>query len=161
MRSMALAFVAIVMLNVTMAQAIDPVFATRLAIDGYDPVAYFTESKPVRGSPEFEFEWKGAKWFFASAENRSRFVQSPLSFAPQYGGYCAYAVSRGRVAGIRPEAWSIADGKLYLNFNLKIRSRWEADRDSMIRQADENWPGILGGKTDPAPSPDSSSGKQS
>lgn len=160
MRSMVIAVVAIVMLEVTMAQAIDPVFATRLAIDGYDPVAYFTESKPVRGSPEFEFEWKGAKWFFASGENRSRFVQSPLSFAPQYGGYCAYAVSRGRVARIRPEAWSIVDGKLFLNFNLKIRSRWEADRDNMIRQADENWPGILGGKTDPTPSPDSSSSKQ-
>ena len=160
MRSMVLAVVAIVMLKVTMAQAIDPVFSTRLAIDGYDPVAYFTDSKPVRGSPEFEFEWKGAKWFFASGENRSRFVQSPLSFAPQYGGYCAYAASRGRVAGIRPEAWSIVDGKLYLNFSLKIRSKWEADRDNMILQADGNWPEILAGKMGSTPTPDPSSSKR-
>ncbi len=145
MMSKVLIVATMVLLNPVISQAIYPVYATRLAIDGYDPVAYFTESMAVRGTPDFEFEWKGAKWFFASAENRGRFVQSPESYAPQYGGYCAYAISRGDVARINPEAWSVVGGKLYLNFSKKIRSKWESDRENMIRQADENWPKILVG----------------
>ena len=113
-------------------------------IEGFDPVAYFSEGRPVEGSKKFGTRWMGANWRFASAENRDRFVAEPERFAPQYGGYCAYAVSQGGTAGIDPEAWSIVDGKLYLNLNLDIQARWDADRDRYIGLADENWPGLRG-----------------
>jgi hypothetical protein len=113
-----------------------------VAIEGYDPVAYFEDGKPVEGSKDFTFEWMEATWRFASAEHRDLFAADPEKYAPQYGGYCAYAVSQGSTAGIDPEAWSIVDGKLYLNYNQKIQKKWEADRDAFIEAADENWPKI-------------------
>ncbi|MDY7094952.1 MAG: YHS domain-containing (seleno)protein [Acidobacteriota bacterium] len=111
-----------------------------VAIEGYDAVAYFEDDKPVEGSKDFTFEWMDATWRFASAEHRDLFEADPEKYAPQYGGYCAYAVSQGSTAGIDPEAWSIVDGKLYLNYNQKIQKKWEADRDAFIEAADENWP---------------------
>jgi YHS domain-containing protein len=100
--------------------SIQPVYATRLAIDGYDPVAYFTEAKPIRGNTRFEFKWKGAKWFFSNAENLQLFTADPEKYAPKYGGYCAYAVSQGNTARIDPKAWKVVGSSLYLNFSLKI-----------------------------------------
>jgi len=115
-----------------------------LAIKGYDPVAYVTEGKAVKGSKEYEVEWKDAKWRFASAENRDRFTASPDDFAPAYGGYCAWAVAQGSTAGVDPEnAWKLVDGKLYLNYNVKIQNKWEQDIPGNIRKADANWPGVL------------------
>lgn len=116
---------------------------TGLAIKGYDPVAYFLESKPVEGSDAFEFEWNGATWRFGSAANRDLFVKEPAKYAPQFGGYCAWAVSRGYTAGIEPEAWKILNGKLYLNYNLKIQKQWEGDTAGNIAKAEANWPEIL------------------
>jgi len=113
------------------------------AIKGYDPVAYFTEGKPVEGKSEFETEWKGATWRFASASNRDLFVSAPDKYAPQYGGYCAYAVAQGTTAKIEPDAWKIVDGKLYLNFDQRIKERWEANQADFIVAADQNWPGVL------------------
>jgi hypothetical protein len=114
-----------------------------LALDGYDAVAYFTESRAVPGRAEFEHQWDGARWRFASAANRDRFAKEPQRFAPQFGGYCAYAVSRGYTASADPEAWSVVDGKLYVNYSRSVRNTWEKDAASYIRQAEANWPGVL------------------
>jgi len=116
-----------------------------VAIDGTDTVAYFTEGRPVEGSAEFSHEWNGATWHFASAENRDLFAADPEAYAPQYGGYCAFAVSQGYTASTVPEAWDIVDGKLYLNYSLGVQDRWQGNRDNFIVAADENWPGIREG----------------
>ena len=113
-----------------------------VAIDGYDPVAYFVDGKPVRGLPEFEHSWNGARYRFATAANRDRFATSPESCVPQYGGFCAWAVSRGYTADIDPAAWSIVDGKLYLNYSIRVQRAWEGDAAGNIRKADANWPAL-------------------
>src|SRR5438132_742149 len=95
-----------------------------VAIKGYDPVAYFTDSKPVEGSSDFTFEWNGAKWRFANAGHLAAFKTAPEKYAPQYGGYCAWAVSQGYTAGIDPTARKIVDGKLYLNYSPDIQKKW-------------------------------------
>jgi YHS domain-containing protein len=121
-----------------------PVFADRDgAIRGHDPVAYFEQKGPVKGSKQFSHSWNGATWHFASAENRDRFAAVPEKYAPRYGGYCAYAVSQGYTADIDPAAWSIVDGRLYLNYSLRIRERWTRDIPGHIRKADANWPAVL------------------
>ncbi len=127
------------------ALAVDPVFSTYLggAIRGYDPVAYFTEGRPVKGRKAHRAEWMGATWSFASAENRKRFEADPEKYAPRYGGYCAWAVSRGYTASIDPDAWSIVDGALYLNYSLGVRSQWSQDAPGNIAKADANWPKLL------------------
>ncbi len=127
------------------ASAIVPINKTSdgVAIKGYDPVAYFIDGKPVSGSGEFEYVWMGAKWHFASAENRDLFIRNPEKYAPKYGGYCAYAVSVGTTADIDPEEWNIVEGKLYLNLNRKIRDKWSKDIPGNIKKADQNWPAII------------------
>ena len=122
-----------------------PVFATDgIAINGIDPVAYFTQSAPVAGQAGFAVDWMGARWLFSSGENRDRFAADPTAFAPAYGGYCAWAASRGYVADTVPEAWTIHDGRLFLNASLRIRRRWERDIPGNVALADANWPAILG-----------------
>ena len=113
------------------------------AIRGYDPVAYFTEDKPVKGSDEFVLEYKGATWRFSSAANKQIFEQMPEKYAPQYGGYCAWAVSQGYTASTDPEAWAIVDGKLYLNYSKSVQQQWSQDIPGNIRKADANWPKVL------------------
>jgi YHS domain-containing protein len=132
-------------LTLSPAFAIEPINKTPggVAIKGYDPVAYFIDRKPLRGSEEFEYVWMGAKWHFSSAEHRDLFIKDPEKYAPKYGGYCAYAVSRGSTADIDPEAWNIVTGKLYLNLSKKIRDKWSKDIPGYIKKADENWPNIL------------------
>lgn len=114
-----------------------------VAIEGYDPVAYFADAAPIKGDSAITHEWNGATWRFANPENRDRFVADPEAFAPQYGGYCAYAVSKGTTAGIDPRAWTIVDGKLYLNYSKKIQKTWEEDVPGYIAKADANWPGVI------------------
>ncbi len=117
-------------------------FLGGVAIDGYDPVAYFADGKPVEGSSDFEYQWMGATWRFASAADRDQFAADPEKYAPQYGGYCAYAVSQGATADIDPDAWHIEDGKLYLNLSKKVQSIWLKDIPGYIGKADANWPKI-------------------
>ena len=114
-----------------------------VAVKGYDVVAYETESAPVKGRVEFEYRWQGAVWRFASAANRDRFATSPERFAPQFGGYCAWAVSRGYTADIDPEAWRIVAGKLYLNYSRRVQRMWEQDVPGNIAKGAANWPGVL------------------
>ena len=113
-----------------------------LAIRGYDPVAYFTQGAPTRGRPEFETRHDGATWRFANAENLAAFEADPARYAPQYGGYCAYAVALGSKSPTDPAAWKIVDGKLYLNLNRGIQRRWEADIPGFIARGDANWPAL-------------------
>ncbi len=128
------------------ARALDPFFTTDgVAIEGYDPVAYFTEGKPVRGKEAFTHSFAGATWRFASAENRDAFAAAPGRYAPQYGGYCAWAVSQGYTASTDPDAWRIEGDKLYLNYSKSVQRRWERDIPGNIAKADANWPGLKGG----------------
>lgn len=126
----------------------EPVNKTLLgnAIEGYDVVAYFTQGKPVKGSSDHEVEWNGATWRFASAAHRSLFAKDPAKYAPQYGGFCAFGVSRGYAVGIDPGAWKIVDGKLYLNYDRDVQAEWVKDIPGYISRADANWPKIVAEK---------------
>ena len=110
-----------------------------LALKGYDPVAYFTEGRAAPGSTAFESEVGGSRYRFATAANRDAFAKDPGRYLPQYGGFCAYAVSRGYTADIDPEAWAVAGGKLYLNYSKRVRALWREDVPVNIQKADENW----------------------
>ena len=126
--------------------AVDPVnksFLSGVAVKGYDPVAYFTLGKPAKGDKKFTLEHLGAKWRFSSQENLDLFKAVPDKYAPQYGGYCAWAVSRGYTASIDPEAWKIVEDKLYLNYSKAVQSRWEEEIPANIERADANWPELL------------------
>jgi hypothetical protein len=114
-----------------------------VAVGGYDPVSYFTDGKAGAGNPEITLMHEGATWRFASVEHRDAFAASPDRYAPRYGGYCAYAVAMGYTAKGDPEAWSVVDGRLYLNFNEPTKKEWEKDIPGYIAKADKNWPGVL------------------
>ena len=109
---------------------------------GYDVVAYFS-GQPAKGQENFTTKWNGAIWRFANADNRAAFEADPVKYAPQYGGYCAYAVSKGSTAKGDPEAWTVVDGKLYLNFSEGVRETWRQDIPGNISAANSNWPKVL------------------
>ena len=111
-----------------------------IAIDGTDAVAYFSEGKPVPGSADHAVDWNGSRWLFSSAQNKAAFEADPAAYAPQYGGYCAFAMSKGYVAPTVPEAWSIVDGKLYLNYSTGVRRQWSQDIPGNIAAANGHWP---------------------
>jgi hypothetical protein len=114
----------------------------KVAIKGYDPVAYFSQGAALKGSPNLAHEWMGAIWQFSSAGNRDLFVKNPEVYAPQYGGYCAYGVSQGHTVSVDPEAWKIVDGKLYLNYSKSVQKTWSGNIPGYIDQANKNWPGL-------------------
>ena len=113
-----------------------------VAIGGYDPVAYFAEMKPVKGSPEFHAEYQGSTFHFSTAANRDTFTANPNKFAPQYGGYCAYGTAKGYKAAIDPAAFTVVGDKLYLNYSERVRSKWKLDIPGYIRTANANWPDV-------------------
>ncbi len=114
-----------------------------VAIDGSDPVAYFAEKGPVPGATN-AVDWKGATWKFTDTANAEAFAADPMAYAPQFGGYCAFAASRGYLAPTTPEAWTIYEGQLFLNANLRARELWLRDVPGNIAAGRANWPGILG-----------------
>jgi YHS domain-containing protein len=111
------------------------------AINGYDPVSYHKE-KPVKGTQEHTYQWKNATWHFSSAENLSLFEADPEKYAPQFGGYCAYGMAEGHKAPTQPDAWTIADNKLYFNYNKDVLTKWKGNRDEFIKKAEDNWPTV-------------------
>jgi YHS domain-containing protein len=113
------------------------------AVGGYDPVAYFTEGKPVAGNSGITHQWKGTTWRFASEKNRDLFKAEPAKYAPQFGGYCAWAVSQGYTAKGDPNHWKVVDGKLYLNYDASVQKNWEKDVPGHITNANRNWPKVL------------------
>ncbi len=131
-------------ISAQLAHALDPTFADRKgnAIRGYDPVAYFTEGEPAKGSKEFSYDWNGATWRFVSQENQQAFAANPEKYAPQYGGYCAWAVSQGYTASTDPLAWNITDGRLFLNYSKSVQANWLIEKEANITQGDINWPGL-------------------
>ena len=114
-----------------------------VAINGYDPVGYFTEAMPVKGSLEHSAEWNDATWHFSSAENRELFLSDPERYAPKYGGYCSWGVSQGYLVSTVPEAWVIHDDQLFLNFNLRALELWNRDIPANKVRADANWPTLF------------------
>lgn len=111
-----------------------------VAVQGYDPVAYFKDGQPVRGARNITTRWMGATFRFASAENGDAFIADPEAYAPQYGGYCAWAAAQGYHAKGDARFWKIVDGKLYLNYDASVQRTWEADMAGFIAAADQNWP---------------------
>ncbi|GAA0406716.1 YHS domain-containing (seleno)protein [Cocleimonas flava] len=114
-----------------------------LAIHGYDPVAYFSDSKPVEGKQEYTLDYKGNKWAFASEKNKQAFVENPEAFIPQYGGHCAYAAGKNAIANTDPFAWTIHNKKLFLNYSIGTRELWLKDKEAHIASADGYWPSLM------------------
>ncbi len=117
-----------------------------VAIKGYDPVGYFTEGRPVRGSKELSLMHGGVEWRFASEENKNKFAADPQKYMPAYGGYCAYGVAQGYLVKIEPDAWAIRDGKLYLNYDRGVQRLWSKDPAGYVKTADRKWPRLVGKK---------------
>jgi YHS domain-containing protein len=112
------------------------------AIKGYDPVAFFTDKQPVKGSPEHTAEYKGSVFHFSSQANRDAFTTNPAQYAPQYHGFCAFGVARGYKAATDPAAFTVVDNKLYLNYNKDIQKQWSADIPGLVARANKNWPEV-------------------
>jgi len=127
-------------------EAAKPVYTSWLskqAVGGYDAVSYFSESGPVKGSKDIALEYNGVTWLFSSQANLELFKADPTKYAPQYGGYCAWAAAQNDLAPGDPVYWKIIDGKLYLNYSAKVQSDWEKDIPGFIKKAEINWPGLL------------------
>ena len=110
-----------------------------IAIKGYDPVAYFTDGKALKGRPEFAFAWHDAQWLFANARHRELFAADPERYAPQFGGFCSYGLSKGKLVSADPEQWTIVEGKLYMKFNRPARDLWRQDKAAEIKKAEAAW----------------------
>jgi YHS domain-containing protein len=114
-----------------------------IAIKGYDPVAFFTQNQPIKGRPEFESKYNGARYLFASAEDKAMFDANPAKYEPQFGGFCAYGASQGHTAPIKIEAWQIVNGRLLMQYDLGVKKDFNKDQQSNLQKADKNWPGIV------------------
>ncbi len=119
--------------------------AADVAIGGYDPVAYFQAGKAVKGSESFAYQWHQMTWYFSTGENRDLFAADPQKYAPQYDGFCAWAMTEARKARTDPEVWEIVNGKLYLNCSRAAHDKWSRDIPGNIRKADANWLKLHGG----------------
>ena len=145
MRSMTLAFAALLAAPAPAAGPAAEISASSdgLAVGGYDSVAYFRHGRPVPGSRSYQLQHRGAVWRFTSAETLRQFLEQPDAFEPQFGGYCAWAVSQHYLAPGDPLQWKIVDGKLYLNANPRAKMLWEADQSAAIKRGHANWPAVL------------------
>jgi len=142
MKKLLTALFAFVALAQVLAQSSEVFVTDEGAIQGYDAVAYFKEGKPLKGKSEFSTLWNGAQWSFSSKQNLEMFKSNPEKYAPQYGGYCAYGTSEGHKAPTQPDAFTIVNGKLYLNYNKDVRTEWSKNKKERILQADKNWPTV-------------------
>lgn len=134
---------ALMLLPMIPAMAAGPVFTgdtDEVALEGHDVVAYFTEGRPMQGSPEHSHRWQGAVWQFASEQHLDLFRENPERYAPAYGGHCAWGVANGRKLASSPEHWVIHDGRLYLNLNEEVQGSWKEALESNIREANNLWP---------------------
>jgi len=114
-----------------------------IAIQGYDPVAFFTQNRPVKGRPEFESKYNGARYLFASAEDKSTFDANPAKYESQFGGFCAYAASQNHTAPVKIEAFQIVNGRLLMQYDLGVRKEFNKDTQGNLQKADKNWPGLV------------------
>ena len=114
-----------------------------LALQGNDPVTFFTQNRPVKGLAQFESKYNGARYLFASAENKALFDANPAKYEPQFGGFCAYGVAQGHTAPIKIEAWQIVNGRLLMQYDLGVKKDFNKDQQGNLQKADKNWPGIV------------------
>jgi YHS domain-containing protein len=114
-----------------------------LALRGYDPVAFFTQSRPLKGLAQFESTYNGARYLFVSAEDKALFDANPAKYEPQFGRFCAYGASKGRTAPIKIEAWQIVNGRLLMQYDLGVKKEFNKDQQGNLQKADKNWPGIV------------------
>jgi YHS domain-containing protein len=155
LRSKSIMVLAVSCLAVLIGTAATPAFAVKatggeyntlyagLGAKGYDVVAYFTDGKPTPGSDRYTHEYGGVKWQFASREHRDLFAADPQKYAPQYGGFCSWGVSVGKLFDVDPvNGWKIVDGRLYMNFNADINDTFSKDAKGFIAKANRNWPGL-------------------
>ena len=117
--------------------------ASQAAVSGYDTVAFFTDAKPVNGSPFITADHKGATYYFASEEHKTLFTENPDKYVPQFGGFCAFGVSINKVLPVDISTWQVRHGRLYFNLNPDIRIKFDADFDGNLAKATKNWPGLV------------------
>ena len=139
MKRIFISFLALLLSLTCIAQTIHYSSTNGTAIKGYDPVAYFLQNKAIEGSDEFTLNWSDSKWNFSTKANLDSFKIAPEKYAPQYGGYCAYGCSENHKSPTDPNAWTILNNKLYLNYNLETRTEWQKKQKDRIVKADENW----------------------
>lgn len=114
-----------------------------VGLQGYDPVAYFTQNRPVKGNPQFQSTFNGVKYLFVSLDDKSLFDANPSKYEPQFGGFCAYAASQNHTAPVKVEAFQITNGRLLLQYDLSVRDKFNKDTQGNLKQADSNWPGLV------------------
>jgi YHS domain-containing protein len=139
---MLLSLVAMLLSVSLFAQTTSYTNADGIAIKGYDPVAYFTEQKAVEGKKDFFYDWSGVKWLFSTQAHLDTFKMKPQKFVPQYGGFCAYGTSENHLSPTDPNAWTIVEGKLYLNYNKEVKRLWSKDIPERIKKADAYFPAL-------------------
>ncbi|PZR39091.1 MAG: YHS domain protein [Azospira oryzae] len=152
MKHFTLLFSFLLLITTSLSAQVEPVGKDKVAIGGYDVVAYFNTGKATKGNASISSTNNGILYYFASAENKDAFVKNPDAYLPQYDGYCALAVgAQNKKVSINPEAFKITDGKLYLFFNGELplsRKKfnsiepWNRDEDALIKKADANWPAL-------------------
>ena len=131
------------LLAVASAKELQNVDRNGVAIQGYDPVAFFTDNRPVKGNAQFQSEYRGAKYYFVSSEHKAAFDKEPAKYEPQFGGYCAYGASQGHKAPIKIEAWQIINGRLLMQYDLGVKDDFNKDQQNNLSKADRNWPGLV------------------
>ena len=140
MKHFAFSLLILTLVSLTSGAFAQQVFTTDgTAIRGYDPVAYFTDQKPVKGDSKFAFTQDSVTWLFANQQHLDTFRADPAKYTPQYGGYCAYGTSEGHKAPTQPDAWTVVNDKLYLNYNTKVKTEWDKNRDERIEKANKEW----------------------
>lgn len=142
MKTVIITSLAILLTTGLFAQSIKFISKDGVAIKGYDPVAYFNQQKAVEGSDSYTTDWSGSKWKFVSQGSLDSFKLAPEKYAPQYGGFCAYGTSENHLSPTDPKAWTVVDGKLYLNYNLDVKNLWIKDTSNRIKAADGFWPSL-------------------
>jgi YHS domain-containing protein len=129
--------------GVTLAKELNNLDADQVALQGYDPVGFFTENRPVKGNQQFQSQYHGATYYFASAEHKAAFERDPAKYEPQFGGFCAYGASRGKAVPIKIEAWQIVNGRLLMQYDLDVKAKFNNDPQGNLTKADKNWPGLV------------------
>lgn len=138
-----IAAIALLSVSALAADLVNVSGASKAAVSGYDTVAFFTDSKPVNGSPFITADHKGATYYFASEDHKALFTANPEKYVPQFGGFCAFGVSINKVLPVDISTWQVRNGKLYLNLNPDIRIKFDADFEGNLAKANKNWPGLV------------------
>ena len=129
--------------TVAFAKELNNLDGNGVALQGYDPVAFFTDNRAVKGDQQFQSQYRGATYYFASAEHRAAFEKEPAKYEPQFGGFCAYGTSRGKTVPIKIDAWQIVNGRLLMQYDLDVKAKFNSDPQGNLSKADMNWPGLV------------------